>query len=348
MDRRSVVDDMELIRAEAFGDGDVLEPVEADRPEPGPGEVRIEVEAAGVNFADVMQRRGEYPGGPEPPFTPGMEAAGTVDSVGENVSLRRGDRVVAMIDRGGYAEYAIAEPESVFPIPEGMGFEEAAGFPVQFLTAHGCLFEWGGLERGAEGASENSSGRSPRADGERVLIHATAGGVGTAAVQLASRAGAEVFGTASTGKLEHAAEMGCDHPIDYTEEDFVEEIRERTDGEGVDLVLDGVGGETFERSPKTLVPFGRIVTYDVASGEPGRVETPEVFFRNASVIGYHLGRALRHEPNRVLKSVSDLTEGFADGELEVSVGETFPLAAADEAHGFVESRESTGKVVLVP
>lgn len=323
---------MERVQAKEFGDSDVLEPAEADRPEPGPGEVRIEVEAAGINFADVMQRRGEYPGGPEPAFTPGLEAAGTVDAVGENVSLQTGDRVVAMLDRGGYAEYAIAEPESIFPVPEGMSFEEAAGFPVQFLTAHGCLFEWGGLE-----------------EGERVLIHAAAGGVGTAAVQLASRAGAEVFGTASSDeKLEHAARMGCDHPIDYTEEDFVEEIRDRTSGEGVDLVLDGVGGETFERSLKTLVPFGRVVTYGVASGEPGRIETPEVFFRNASVIGYHLGRALRHEPNRVLKSVSDLTEGFAEGDLEVSVGKTFPLSAADEAHRFIENRESSGKVVLVP
>jgi NADPH2:quinone reductase len=340
---------MEAIRIDEFGDADVLEPVEVDRPEPGPGEVRIEVEAAGINFADLMQRRGEYPGGPKPPFTPGLEAAGSLEAVGDNVSLQIGDRVVAMLERGGYAEYAIADPESIFPIPEGMSVEEAAGFPVQFLTAHGCLFEWGGLEREAQGASENTSGRSPRAEGERVLIHAAAGGVGTAAVQLASRAGAEVFGTASSAeKLEHAAGMGCDHPMDYTETSFVDEIRELTGGEGVDLALDGVGGETFERSLQVLVPFGRVVTYGVASGQPGEVETPEVFFRNASVVGYHLGRAMRHEPNRVLKAVPELTEALGDGDLEVVVGETFPLSEADEAHRFIEDRKSSGKVVLLP
>lgn len=347
MNRPFVTEGMEAIQAEEFGDSDVLEPVEVDRPEPGPGEVRIEVEAAGINFADLMQRRGEYPGGPESAFTPGMEAAGTVDAVGEGVSLPIGKRVVAMLGRGGYAEYAIADSESIFPVPGGMSFEEAAGVPVQFLTAHGCLFGWGGLE-GGDGTGDDDRGRAG-GRAERVLIHAAAGGVGTAAVQLASRAGAEVFGTASSAdKLELAAELGCDHLVNYTETSFVDEIRELTGGEGVDLVLDGVGGETFERSLKALVPFGRVVTYGVASGRPGRVETPEVFFRNASVVGFHLGRALQYDPSRVLGAMPKLTEGFDAGELGVVVGETFPLADADEAHRFIENRESSGKVVLLP
>ncbi len=323
---------MEAIRINEFGNGDALESVDTDRPEPESGEVGIDVEAAGVNFADIMQRRGEYPGGPQPPFVPGMEAAGTIETVAEDVDLQVGDRVVAMLDSGGYSEYVTADSESLFPIPENMGFEEAAGFPVQFLTAHGCLFEWGGLE-----------------EGERVLVHAAAGGVGTAAVQLAARAGAEVFGTASTAeKLELAGELGCDHPINYTETDFAEEIADATDGEGVDLVLDGVGGESFERSLDALSHFGRIVTYGVASGQPGTVETPEVFFRNASIIGYHLGRALAQDPNRVLQAVPDLTDGLASGDLDVIVGETFPLGEASEAHRLIENRGSSGKVVLLP
>ncbi|NHN48512.1 NADPH:quinone oxidoreductase family protein [Halostella sp. JP-L12] len=323
---------MKAIEVQAFGTSDELAVVERETPEPGEGEVRVEVEAAGINFADIMQRRGHYEGGPEPTYVPGMEAAGTIDAVGEGVGLDEGDRVVAMTNGGAYAEYAIADPQSLFPIPDGMSFEEAAGFPVQFLTAHGCLFEWGGLE-----------------EGERVLIQAAAGGVGTAAVQLASRAGAEVFGTASTEeKLDLAERLGCDHPIQYTEEDFVDEVHEITDGEGVDLVLDGVGGETFSDSLDAIPQFGRIVAYGAASGRPGEVDTGTLLFGNKSVIGYHLGRAMVEDPNRVLKAVPDLQEGLQSGELEVIVGESFALEDAAEAHQFIEDRGSTGKVVLTP
>jgi NADPH2:quinone reductase len=323
---------MKAIEVRAFGTSDELEVVERETPEPGEGQIRIEVEAAGINFADIMQRRGQYEGGPEPTYVPGMEAAGTIDAVGEGVGLDEGDRVVAMTNGGAYAEYAIADPQSLFPIPDGMSFEEAAGFPVQFLTAHGCLFEWGGL-----------------GEDERVLIHAAAGGVGTAAVQLASRAGAEVFGTASTEeKLDLAERLGCDHPVQYTEEDFVDRVDEITDGEGVDLVLDGVGGETFSESLDAIPQFGRIVAYGAASGRPGEVDTATLLFGNKSVIGYHLGRAVVEDPNRVLKAVPDLQEGLQTGELEVVVGEEFALEDAAEAHQFIEDRGSTGKVVLKP
>ena len=323
---------MKAIEVRAFGTSDELEVVERETPEPGEDQVRIEVEAAGINFADIMQRRGHYEGGPEPTYVPGMEAAGTIDAVGEGVDLDEGDRVVAMTNGGAYAEYAIADPQSLFPIPDGMSFEEAAGFPVQFLTAHGCLFEWGGLE-----------------EDERVLIHAAAGGVGTAAVQLASRAGAEVFGTASTEeKLDLAERLGCDHPVQYTEEDFVDRVEETTDDEGVDLVLDGVGGETFSDSLDAVPQFGRVVAYGAASGRPGEVDTATLLFGNKSVIGYHLGRAMVEDPNRVLKAVPDLQEGLQAGELGVVVGEEFALADAAEAHQFIEDRGSTGKVVLKP
>ncbi|PSQ26407.1 NADPH:quinone reductase [Halobacteriales archaeon QS_9_68_17] len=323
---------MKAIEVRAFGTSDELEVVERETPEPGEDQVRIEVEAAGINFADIMQRRGHYEGGPEPTYVPGMEAAGTIDAVGEGVDLDEGDRVIAMTDGGAYTEYAIADPQSLFPIPDGMSFEEAAGFPVQFLTAHGCLFEWGGLE-----------------EDERVLIHAAAGGVGTAAVQLASRAGAEVFGTASTEeKLDLAERLGCDHPIQYTEEDFVDRVEETTDDEGVDLVLDGVGGETFSDSLDAVPQFGRVVAYGAASGRPGEVDTATLLFGNKSVIGYHLGRAMVEDPNRVLKAVPDLQEGLQAGELGVVVGEEFALADAAEAHQFIEDRGSTGKVVLKP
>ncbi|MCU4753038.1 NADPH:quinone oxidoreductase family protein [Halobacteria archaeon AArc-curdl1] len=323
---------MNAIEVGSYGDSDVLEVVERDIPEPGPGEVRIEVEAAGINFADIMQRRGLYPGGPEPAYVPGMEAAGTVHATGDDVGLSEGDRVVGMLNGGGYAEYVTANAQMLLPIPGGMTFEEAAGFPVQFLTAHSCLFEWGGLE-----------------EGESVLIQAAAGGVGTAAVQLASRAGATVFGTASTeAKLELAADLGCDHPIQYTETDFREVVDAETDEEGVDLVLESVGDDVFDHSLDALAHFGRLVTYGVASGVPASAQNQRLLFENKSVIGFHLGQASRHDPNRIMQAIPDLTQGLSDGELEVIVGETFALEEAAEAHQFIEDRKSTGKVVLVP
>jgi NADPH2:quinone reductase len=322
---------MRAVRVTEFGDTDGMELADVEKPDPGEGELRIEVKAAGINFADVMQRRGHYHGGPEPPYIAGLEVAGVVDAVGEGVGRSVGDRVVSLVGRGGYAEYAIADARGVLDVPEGMSFEEAAGFPVQFLTAHNCLHEWGGLE-----------------EGESVLIHAAAGGVGTAAVQLAREAGARVFGTASTAeKLEKASELGCDVPINYTEEDFVARVREETDY-GVDLVLDGIGGDTTEESLDALTEFGRMVSYGAASGRPGRPPTDALLFGNKSVIGYHLGRAIERRPMRVMGAVPELTELLADGTLEVQVGHTFDLEEAAAAHEFIEDRKSSGKVVLLP
>lgn len=323
---------MRAIEVTKYGESETIEVTDREKPDPGPGQARIDVEAAGINFADIMQRRGLYPGGPEPPYVPGMEAAGVVDATGDGVDLDEGDRVVAMLDGGGYSEYVTAYAQMLFPIPEGMSFEEAAGFPVQFLTAHSCLFEWGELE----------------AD-ESVLIQAAAGGVGTAAVQLASRAGADVFGTASAReKLDLAADLGCDHPINYTETDFRETVDEETDGEGVDLVLESVGDDVFDRSLDALSHFGRLVTFGVASGVPAEASNRRLLFENKSVRGFHLGQAAQNDPSRVMKAVPELTEGLTTGELEVILGESFPLEEAQQAHEYIEARKSSGKVVLRP
>lgn len=322
---------MQAIEVTEFGGRDVIETTDRDMSEPGPGEVRIDVAAVGVNFADIMQRRGHYQGGPSPPYVPGMEAAGTIDAVGEGVDREVGERVVAMTNEG-YAESVTADAAGLFDVPEPMEFTEAAGFPVQFLTAHNTLFEWGGLE-----------------EGERVLIHAAAGGVGTAATQLASEAGAEVFGTASTqDKLDLAERLGVDHPINYTETDFAEEVNDLTDVKGVDLVLDGIGGDTTTESLDCLTHFGRMVSYGAASGEPGYPDTSTLLFNNYTVYGYHLGQSMQRDPERVLSAVPNLTELLTEGDLEVIVGETFPLEDAAAAHEHIENRESTGKVVLEP
>jgi NADPH2:quinone reductase len=322
---------MKAVQVTEYGDSSNLEVVDVEKPEPGAGEVRIEVKAAGINFADIMQRRGHYHGGPDAPYIAGLEVAGVVDAVGEGVGREVGDEVISMVGIGGYAEYAVGDARGLLDIPEGLSFEEAAGFPVQFLTAHNCLHEWGDLE-----------------EGESVLIHAAAGGVGTAAVQIAREAGAEIFGTASTQeKLETAAELGCDHPINYTEEDFAEVVNEETD-HGVDLVLDGIGGDTTERSVEALQDFGRMVSYGAASGTPGQPPTDKLLFGNKSVVGYHLGMGIERKPMKVMSAVPPLTEMLADGTVEVQVGHTFDLADAAEAHEFIEARKSTGKVVLVP
>jgi NADPH2:quinone reductase len=322
---------MRAIEVGSYGDSEVIEPVEREPPEPGAGEVRIAVEAAGINFADIMQRRGHYHGGPAPPFVPGLEVAGTIDAVGDGVGREVGEAVVTMVDNGGYAEYAIADGSGLLPVPDGLSMEEAAGFPVQFLTARNCLHEWGELS-----------------EGESVLIHAAAGGVGTAAVQLAREAGAEVFGTASTAeKLDRVAQLGCDHPINYEQEDFVAAVKAETD-HGVDLVLDGVGGETTEQSLDALAHFGRMVVYGAASGMPGRLQTDTLLFGNYRVIGYHLGRALQLRPMEVLGAVPALSEMLSAGDLEVQFDRAFDLENAAQAHEYIESRQSIGKVVLAP
>jgi NADPH2:quinone reductase len=252
--------------------------------------------------------------------------------VGEGVDRDPGEHVVAMVDGGGYAEFVTAPAQGLFDVPAEMSLTDAAGFPVQFLTAHHCLHEWGDLD--AAGS---------------VLIHAAAGGVGTAAVQLASHHGATVFGTASTAaKRELAADLGCDHTIDYTEVDFSEVVASETGGDGVELVLDGVGGDTFRQSVDALSHFGRIVAYGAASGEPGTVDTATLLFGNKSVEGFHLGRAMARDPERIYAAVPELTRLLQAGALEVVVGQTFELADAADAHRALENRETTGKVVLEP
>lgn len=323
---------MYAIEITDHGSSAVLEGTERSRPEPGENEVRIDVGAVGLNFADVEHRRGSYPDSPEPPYVPGMEAAGTIAATGPGVERAVGDRVVALLETGAYAEAVIAPTDRLFDIPDPVDLRTAAGFPVQFLTAYHALHGWGDL-----------------GDDDRVLIHAAAGGVGTAAVQLAAATAAEVFGTASTDeKLSLASDLGLDHPINYERRDIVDEVDRLTDGAGVDLVLDGVGGEAFYRSLDALAGFGRIVTYGVASGNVPAAATPRLLFENKSVHGFHLGHAFEHRPERTTAVAPDLLQRIGSGDLEVVVERTFPLADAAAAHEHLENRESVGKVVLEP
>lgn len=323
---------MRAIVVPEYGPPDVMEPRDVEVPDPAPGEIRIEVAAIGVNFADVKRRKGTSSSSPTPPFTPGIEVAGTVDAVGDGADYEPGDRVVAYLTRDGYAEYVVADGRTVFPIPSDLSFDEAAAALVQFVTAHDSLHRCGHVT-----------------SDDRVLIHGAAGGVGSAAVQLAAAADATVFGTASTPeKLDLAAELGADYGINYEQRDFAAEIEGLTDGEGVDLVLDGVGGATFERSVEALAPFGRLVSIGCVSGQEGHADPSQVRLDRLSIVGYHLRTSLRERPEEVRSTVETVLSTLVAGTASPVLDEQFPLAEAERAHRHLEDRQSRGKLLLHP
>jgi len=323
---------MRAVEVPEYGDSDILTVTDRDAPTPNANEVAIDVAAAGVNFADIEQRRGAYPDSPSPPFVPGLAVAGTVTAAPATSDLAVGDRVAALSSTGGYAAVATAPVDRTFELPDAIPWADATALPVQGLTAHNVLHEWGELS----------------AD-DRVLIHAGAGGVGSLAIQLAAAAGATVFATASTAaKRELARDLGADHAIDYTDTDVADAVHELTDGRGVDLVVDGVGGDAFAASVDALAPAGRIVSFGMASGSVPTVATPRLFFANQSVRGYHLEHALEHVPERVLRAVPPLLESVATGQVDVVVDRTLPLADAEQAHDALADRETVGTVVLEP
>lgn len=324
---------MKVIRVEEFGEPDVLEYVDAERPSPGEGEVLIEVKSVGVNYADTMRRRNQYVEQQELSFTPGSEIAGTVAEVGEGVEeVNVGDRVVTLLGTGGYAEYAVAPARNLIPIPDGMDFDEAAAIPLQGLTAYHVLETSGRLE-----------------EGESVLVHAAAGGVGSLSVQMAKLMGASpVIATASTQeKLDFARDLGADVLINYAEEDWTEQVREATDGNGADVILEMVGGDFPQKNLQCLNVFGRMVVFGAASGDRGSLVPAELMKKNHSVVGFYL-------PNIMVRrelfgpSLEKVLGWISSGDLKLTIGARYPLEKAHEAHEALEGRETTGKIVLNP
>jgi len=314
---------MKAITVAAFGEPEVLQYVDSNRPEPGPDGVLIKVEAAGVNFADTMMRAGTYPGGPTPSFIPGFEVAGTIAA-----GPRLGERVMALCWAGGYAEYAVAQENNVFPIPDGLNSVEAAGFLVNSLTAYYALW------------------MADVKPDERVLIHAAGGGVGTMAVQLAKAMGAEIFATAGADeKLQKLKGLGAEHVINYRSQDFVEEVRRFSGNEGVDIVLETIGGDVFDRSMELLRPLGRMVVYGFASGEVRSVNAAALLGGNISVHGLHLG-GLIADPELLKMAMDDLMEYVRRKKVRPVIGEQFALSEAAEAHRALQGRGSYGKLVL--
>ena len=310
----------------------------ADVPEPnaGPGEVLVEVKAVGVNYADLLMCRGRYGGKRPLPFTPGFEAAGVVVQAGEGVKdWRAGQRVMGTVLRDTcscYAEQARMPAWLLLPVPEHLSFEEAGAFPEVFVTAQLALHEFGHLKAG-----------------ETVLVHAAAGGVGTAAVQVAKAAGARVFGTASSEeKLRKVKELGADVLINYVKQDFQEIVKKETEGKGVHLVLDSVGGEVFEKSLRCLGTLGRVVSFGTSSGTEGTIQPMNLRHHAITMSGFSFGSLSVSSPEIVKRAMSAAQKLLESRKVRPVVGHALPLADAAAAFQLFINRGNFGKTVLVP
>jgi len=315
---------MKAIRVNELGGAEKLLLEEIETPKPKADEVLIKTAAAGINYADTMMRAGNYLTKPDLPFTLGYEVAGTIESLGENVTnLTVGQRVLATTSSGGYAEYATAKAVLTMPIPDELGYSEATALLVQGLTALGLLNE--------------------TKPGQTILIHAAAGGVGTLLVQLAKDKGLKVIGTASSEqKLELVADLGADFAINYTEDDWTDEVLKATDGKGVDWLIEMVGGAIVGKNLKVLAKHGTMWIYGSASNEDFKVSVLSLMAKNHTIRGYWL---MNESVENRIRFTKELLGHLGAGRLKIQVTE-FPLEQAKEAHEAIENRQTTGKVVL--
>jgi putative PIG3 family NAD(P)H quinone oxidoreductase len=323
---------VKAIVVETPGDPEVMHLAEVPDPMPGPGEVLVRAHATAVNRADTLQRRGLYPPPPGASEIIGMEVAGEVEALGEGVEgWRPGDRVMALLSGGGYAEQVVVPAGQLMPVPARLSWTDAAAIPEVFLTAHDNLVTRGRL-----------------AAGETVLIHGGGGGVGTAAIQLARRAGARVLVTAgSPAKLEFCRRLGADAGINHREEDFPSRVRELTDGRGADLILDVMGASYLARNLDALAPDGRLVIIGMQGGTTAEIDLGQLLRRRLTVIATTLrGRFAEQKAEIVRRFVEDALPGFEDGSLRPVVDRVLPLAEAPAAHRAMEAGENVGKLVL--
>ncbi|MFD4815468.1 quinone oxidoreductase family protein [Peribacillus butanolivorans] len=322
---------MKAIQFEEYGGPEVLKMTDKDKPVPTGHEVLIEIDCVGVNYADTARREGQYVVPTPLPFIPGAEIAGVVVEVGEEVTkIKPGTRVVSLIEAGGYAEYALSDEFSAIPLPDVIQFHEAVALPLQGLSAYHIIKTMGRLQQG-----------------ETVLVHAAAGGVGTIAVQLAKIFGAgKVIATASTEeKLELAKKLGADILINYTKEGWEQEVREATGGKGVDVALEMVGGDIFNKTLKCLAPFGRLVVFGNASREAYTMNPQVLMRRNQSVVGFFLPQIMK-KPDLLLPSIKELFSYVASGKLTLTIGGIYPFEQAADVHEEMNSRQTKGKLIL--
>lgn len=298
-----------------------------------PHEVRLRVDACGVNYADVLIVKGQYQERPPLPFTPGAEVCGTIVERGDAVTAwQPGDRVVAIVPQGGFAELAVADGALVFPVPEGVDAVQAAALPIAYGTAHGALL-W----------------RAALKVGETLLVLGAAGGVGLAAVEVGHALGARVIAAASSKeRVDLALSRGADAGIDYSREDLRERIKSLTGGRGIDVLFDPLGGPLFEPALRSLAWKGRAIVIGFAGGSIPKIAANLLLVKNISVLGLHWGAYLRREPEAIRAQLADLFGWLAAGRLDPHVTATYPLEGAAEALAALEERRAIGKLVVVP
>src|SRR6266404_4488393 len=329
------------------GEVDVLKVETRPDPVPGKGEVLIRVRAAGLNFADILARQGLYPDGPPKPCVMGYEVAGIVEAAGDDVDRTLlGKSVIAMTRFGGQAELVVAPVTQIFPKPEILSFEQGAAIPVNYLTAWALLVAMGGLRKG-----------------EAVLIHNAGGGVGLAALDIAKHIGAKTYGTASAGKHQFLKDRGLDYAIDYRNQDWLPVLIDLTQGRGVEMAIDPLGGASWKKTYRALRTTGRMGVFGMstasASGIRGKiramkalVQTPKfhplaLMNRNKGVFGLNLGH-MWGEGEKVAEWTQEIVRGIHEGWIQPHVDRAFPFDQIAEAHAYIEARRNIGKVVLVP
>jgi NADPH:quinone reductase-like Zn-dependent oxidoreductase len=337
---------MKAVFVSRYGGPEVLEIRDAPEPAPGPREIQVRVRAIGLNFADIFGRFGVYPGTPKPPFIPGLEFSGDVADIGSDVlHFRRGERVMGYCRLGSHAEFLTVDENYATLIPSEMSYEEGSSFLATSLSAYHGIVRLGNLR------SE-----------DKLLIHAAAGGVGLAAVQIAKDIGAEIFATAgSDEKVSLAKSTGAHHVFNYTTTDFAEEVRRHSKDYGVDVVMDSVGGEVFKKSWQLLAQMGRYILFGVSAvttkGALNRMKAARVFSfmrpifppslmsANKGIFGFNLG-TLTGKERYFREAVIELLRLHRKGALKPLIGRVFPFEQIVEAHSFLQSRQSMGKVVI--
>lgn len=311
---------------------EALELKELTKPVVVKGELLVKVEAAALNFFDILQCQGQYQEKPDLPFTPGAEIAGVVKAAGEGTSIKKGTRVLAtpLLPTGGLTEWVSVKEEGVFPIPDSMSYEEAAALFITYQTAYFALHRNGRLK-----------------SGEVLLVHAGSGGVGSAAIQLGKAAGATVIATAGTDeKLEVCKELGADLTINYRTEDFISIVKEYTDGKGANVIFDPVGGDTFDKSRKCIAFEGRILVIGFAGGRIADAPTNHALIKNYAIVGVHFGLFRNLYPAEVRKAHNELMELYEQGKVKPVIYNSYPFDKVPDALDSLADRQTYGKLVV--
>lgn len=325
---------MKAIEIREFGDRDVLQFTDLPIPQPQDHQVLIKVAATGVNYADIMTRKGIYHSAGHPPLIPGLDVAGTVVEVGSMVTtVQPGQRVIAFPDAGSYAEYTVAREHLTFILPEEVDFETAAALPTVGFTVHQLFTKVTCFQ-----------------PGESILIHAAAGGIGTTAIQVAKKLGARLMigSVGHESKKETVLSLGAHHVVNSRSRDYVQQVLDFTDGHGVDVILNSIAGTVLESDMGCLARFGRIAIFGHASGEAGSIRSTDLHSSCRSALGFSMGTYKQNRPEVFQEPMKELMQWIREGAIKPYISERFALSEAKKAHEIIEKRMNLGKIILIP